>query len=119
MSTMPLPRIPKIGPVVAAQVFIAAASILAAVSASMAIFQLADGDFKDAVLLGAVAIFTAWMATAIAQFQSRLEGIDEVIRQGRERMERTEAALEEMRTTARRLRTSAGQAEKAERRTVH
>jgi hypothetical protein len=116
---MQLPRLPKVGPAVAAQVFVAAASLLGAAAASMAIFRFAEGDIKDGLLLSAVAVFTGWMATAILQFQQRLEGIDEVIRQGRERMEQTDAALEEMRSTARRLRSSGSESEKAERRTVH
>lgn len=116
---MQLPRFPRLGPAAAAQVFVAAASLLGAVSASIAIFRFAEGDIQDGLLLSAVAVFTGWMATAITQFQARLEGMDEVIRQGRDRVEQTDAALEEVRNTARRLRASSSESDRSERRTVH
>ena len=70
-------------------------------------------------MLSGVAVFTGWMATAIAQLQSRLHSIDEVIREGKERVEQTDAALEEMRKIARRARGTAADDEKSERRTLH
>jgi hypothetical protein len=116
---MRLPTIPKLGTALAARIFIAAATALAAASASVAIIRYAQGDFKDGLMLSGVAVFTAWMATAIAQLQARLQGIDEVIREGKERVEQTDAVLEEMRRMARRVRAAGAEDEKAERRTLH
>jgi len=96
-----------------------AAAMLGAAAGAMAIVRYGEGNVKDGLLLTGVALFTAWMATAIAQFQARLEGIDEVVRQGKERVDQTDALLEEMRGVARRLRTANPDAEKSERRTVH
>jgi hypothetical protein len=119
MSTMRLPQLPKLGSAFAARAFIFAAAVLAVASGSAAIIRYAQGDFKDGLALSGVAVFTGWMATAIFQLQSRLQGIDEVIREGKERVEQTDAALEEMRRMARRVRTSASEDDKSERRTLH
>lgn len=101
-----------------ARAFMAAATSLCAVSLVLACLSLVGGDVGQGLLLAGVAIFAGWMASAIHQFQSRLSGIDEVIRQGRRRVEQSELVLEEMRRLARTLRASSEE-EKEEDRTVH
>lgn len=101
-----------------ARIFIVAAATLSAVSLVLAATSLVGGDVSQGLLLIGVAIFAGWMASAIHQFQGRLLGIDEVIRQGRRRVEQSELVLEEMRRLARTLRASAEE-EKEEDRTVH
>jgi hypothetical protein len=66
-----------------------------------------------------VAVFAGWMATAIHQFQQRLAAMDEVVRQGRRRVEQSEAVLEEMRRLAKSLRASSSVDDNEEDRTVH
>lgn len=77
------------------------------------------GDVGQGLLLLAVAIFAAWMAGAIHQFQQRLAGIDEVVRQARSRVEQSEKVLAEMRELARRLRAGAEPRSNEEDRTIH
>jgi hypothetical protein len=101
-----------------ARAFMAAAISLSVVSLALAAMSVLAGDVSQGALLVGVAIFAAWMASAIHQFQSRLSGIDEVIRQGRRRVEQSELVLEEMRRLARTLRASSEE-EKEEDRTVH
>jgi len=71
------------------------------------------------MLLVGVAVFAGWMATAIYQFQERLTGVDEVVRQGKQRVEQSEAAVEEMRRLARSIRTTPPRDDGEEDRTVH
>ncbi|MEA2625202.1 MAG: hypothetical protein QOD06_1247 [Candidatus Binatota bacterium] len=115
---MKLPRIPRVGPSVLARAFIAAALALSAGSAAVAMVSFSDGNVRDGFLLSGVAVFTGWMASAIQQFQQRLHGIDEVVRQGRTRVEQSDALLEEMRRVARRLNAGA-EDDKEEDRTIH
>ena len=117
---MKVPRLPQPGSLVLARTFIFAATVLSAASAAAAVASFVGGDAKDGFLLAGIAVFTAWMATAIHQFQQRIEGIDEVVRQGRSRVEQSEALLEEMRKVARRMSSSASsEDEKEEDRTIH
>ena len=104
---------------VIARVFLMAAATLAALSALLAVPSLLAGDFGQGLLLVGVAVFAGWMATAIHQFQLRLAGIDEVVRQGKRRVEQSEAALEEMRRLAKSIRTTSAADESEEDRTVH
>jgi DNA-binding transcriptional LysR family regulator len=103
----------------AARLFLLAAATLSAVSMLLAIPSLIAGDFGQGLLLIGVAVFAGWMATAIHQFQQRLAGIDEVVRQGKRRVEQSEAALEEMRRLAKSIRTTSAADESEEDRTVH
>ncbi len=102
-----------------ARIFVAVAAALSFLSASLAIPSLADGDFSQGLLLCGVAVFSGWMATAIHQFQHRLSAIDEVVRQGKRRVEQSDLILEEMRKLARSLRSSSRVDENEEDRTVH
>ena len=102
-----------------ARVFLIAAATLSATSALLAVPSLLAADFGQGFLLVGVAIFAGWMATAIHQFQQRLSGIDEVVRQGKRRVEQSEAALEEMRRLAKSIRTTSTADESEEDRTVH
>lgn len=102
--------------------FIAAAVVLSVGSAVAAIACFASDDpgtFAHGTLLLAVSIFTGWMATAIHQFQQRLSAIDEVVRQGRRRMDQSDQALKEMRQLARQIRSSSQVDENEEDRTIH
>ena len=76
---------------VAARVFVLVAAVLGTTSALLAVPSLLEGDFGQGLLLAGVAVFAGWMATAIHQFQQRLAGIDEVVRQGKRRVEQSEA----------------------------
>jgi hypothetical protein len=102
-----------------ARVFLFAAALLSALSAILAVPSLIAGDFGQGLLLIGVAVFAGWMATAIHQFQLRLAGIDEVVRQGKRRVEQSEAALEEMRRLAKSIRATSTSDESEEDRTVH
>ena len=104
---------------VAARVFVLVAAVLGTTSALLAVPSLLEGDFGQGLLLAGVAVFAGWMATAIHQFQQRLAGIDEVVRQGKRRVEQSEAVLEEMRRLAKSLRASSSADENEEDRTVH
>ncbi|MGH7823061.1 MAG: hypothetical protein ACREQ9_25155 [Candidatus Binatia bacterium] len=102
-----------------ARVFVVAAAALTSLSVSLAIPSLIAGDFSQGLLLVGVAVFSGWMATAIHQFQHRLSAIDEVVRQGKRRVEQSDLVLEEMRKLARSLRSSSRADETEEDRTVH
>jgi hypothetical protein len=102
-----------------ARLFLAAAAGLSVISIALAVPALVDADFGQGLLLLGVAVFSGWMATAIHQFQQRLTGIDEVVRQGKRRVEQSEAALEEMRRLAKSIRTASSADESEEDRTVH
>jgi hypothetical protein len=102
-----------------ARLFLAAAAALSAGSALLAFPSLLGGDFGQGLLLVGVAVFAGWMAMAIHQFQQRLAGIDEVVRQGKRRVEQSEAVLEEMRRLAKALRTTTSVDDNEEDRTVH
>lgn len=102
-----------------ARLFLAAAAALSAGSAALAVPSLLAGDFGQGLLLAGVAVFAGWMAIAIHQFQQRLAGIDEVVRQGQRRVEQSQATLEEMRRLARSIRSSAPRDDGEEDRTVH
>jgi hypothetical protein len=104
---------------VVARLFLAGAAALSASSAVLALPSLLGGDFGQGLLLVGVAVFAGWMAMAIHQFQQRLAGIDEVVRQGKRRVEQSEAALEEMRRLAKALRTTTSVDDNEEDRTVH
>ena len=102
-----------------ARIFLFAAATLAVLSAILAVPSLLAGDFAQGLLLVGVTVFAGWMATAIHQFQLRLAGIDEVVRQGKRRVEQSEAALEEMRRLAKSIRATSAADESEEDRTVH
>jgi hypothetical protein len=102
-----------------ARTFLAIAATLSATSALLAVPSLLTQDFGQGLLLVGVAVFAGWMATAIHQFQQRLTGIDEVVLQGKRRIEQSEAALEEMRRLARSIRASSPNDDSEEDRTVH
>lgn len=104
---------------VAARLFVVVAAVLATGSLVLAVPSLGDGDFGQGFLLVGVAVFAGWMATAIHQFQQRLAAMDEVVRQGRQRVEQSEAVLEEMRRLAKSLRSSSSVDDNEEDRTVH
>jgi hypothetical protein len=104
---------------VAARLFLAAAAALSVSSALLAIPCLLGGDFGQGALLIGVAVFAGWMAMAIHQFQERLAGIDEVVRQGQRRVEQSEAVLDEMRRLAKALRATTSVEDNDEDRTVH
>jgi hypothetical protein len=104
---------------IAAHLFVLVAAVLSAGSLILAVPSLGDGDFGQGLLLVGVAVFAGWMATAIHQFQQRLAAMDEVVRQGRRRVEQSEAVLEEMRRLAKSLRTSSAVDDNEEDRTVH
>ncbi len=104
---------------VVARLFLVVAAVLSATSALLAIATFVGGDFGQGSLLVGVAVFAGWMATAIHQFQQRLAGIDEVVRQGKRRVEQSEAALEEMRRLAKSLRATSSADDNEEDRTVH
>jgi hypothetical protein len=103
----------------AARLFVVVAAVLAADSLVLAVPSLGEGDFGQGLLLVGVAVFAGWMATAIHQFQQRLAAMDEVVRQGRRRVEQSEAVLEEMRRLAKSLRASSSVDDNEEDRTVH
>jgi hypothetical protein len=69
--------------------------------------------------MAAVAVFAAWMAMAIRQFQQRIAAIDEVVRQARSRVQQADQALIEMRHLAQRLRGTAAADDTEEDRTLH
>jgi len=92
---------------------------LARPSLVLAVPSLGEGDFGQGLLLVGVAVFAGWMATAIHQFQQRLAAMDELVRQGRRRVEQSEAVLEEMRRLAKSLRASSSVDDNEEDRTVH
>jgi hypothetical protein len=104
---------------VVARLFLAVAAALSASSAALALPSIFGGDFGQGLLLVGVAVFAGWMAMAIHQFQQRLAGIDEVVRQGRRRVEQSEAVLEEMRRLAKSLRAATSVDDNEEDRTVH
>jgi hypothetical protein len=104
---------------VVARLFWMAATALCASAAVLAVPTIAGGDFGQGLLLAGVCVFAGWMATAIHQFQQRLAGIDEVVRQGKRRVEQSEAALEEMRRLAKSIRASSASDDGEEDRTVH
>ncbi|MET0152092.1 MAG: hypothetical protein ABW298_05745 [Candidatus Binatia bacterium] len=104
---------------VAARLFVLIAAMLSAGSLVLAVPSLGDGDFGQGLLLLGIAVFAGWMATAIHQFQQRLAAMDEVVRQGRRRVEQSEAVLEEMRRLAKSLRASSSADDNEEDRTVH
>jgi hypothetical protein len=104
---------------VVARLFLAVAAALSASSAVLALPSLFGGDVGQGLLLVGVAVFAGWMAMAIHQFQQRLAGIDEVVRQGRRRVEQSEAVLEEMRRLAKSLRAATSVDDTEEDRTVH
>ena len=108
----------KLGNDLVARIFVGAAAALGVSAAALAISTLAQGDLAQGFLLAGVAVFSGWMATAIHQFQERLAGIDEVVRQGKRRVEQSDLILEEMRRLARTLRASAASDEEEDR-TVH
>lgn len=113
-------RLPRLIPAdVLAGLFLVAAAALSAFSAILAVPSLLGGDFGQGLLLVGVAVFAGWMATAIQQFQQRLAGIDEVLRQGKRRVEQSETALEEMRRLAKSIRSASASDDGAEDRTVH
>ena len=113
-------RLPKLVPAdFVARLFVVVAAMLSAGSAMLAMPSLMDHDFGQGLLLVGVAVFAGWMATAIHQFQQRLAGIDEVVRQGKRRVEQSEAVLEEMRRLAKTLRASSSVDDNEEDRTVH
>ena len=113
-------RIPRrVSAELVARIFVAVAAALSLLSASLAIPSLLAGDFSQGLLLSGVAVFSGWMATAIHQFQHRLSAIDEVVRQGKRRVEQSDLILEEMRKLARSLRSSSRADESEEDRTVH
>ena len=113
-------RSPPLIPVdVAARLFVLIAAMLSAGSLVLAVPSLGDGDFGQGLLLLGIAVFAGWMATAIHQFQQRLAAMDEVVRQGRRRVEQSEAVLEEMRRLAKSLRASSSADDNEEDRTVH
>ncbi|MBI2963767.1 MAG: hypothetical protein HYY35_08440 [Deltaproteobacteria bacterium] len=114
---MKLPRL--ISADTLARLFLIAAATLSAVSATLAIPSLLGGDFGQGLLLVGVSVFSGWMASAIHQFQRRLAGIDEVIRQGKRRVEQSETALEEMRRLAKSIRSASAGDDGEEDRTVH
>lgn len=104
---------------VVARLFWMAATALCACAAVLAVPTIAKGDFAQGLLLVGVSVFAGWMATAIHQFQQRLAGIDELVRQGKRRVEQSEAALEEMRRLAKSIRSSSAADDGEEDRTVH
>ncbi len=104
---------------VAARLFVLIAAVLSAGSLVLAVPSLGEGDFGQGLLLLGIAVFAGWMATAIHQFQQRLAAMDEVVRQGRRRVEQSEAVLEEMRRLAKSLRASSSVDDNEEDRTVH
>jgi hypothetical protein len=112
-------RVPALSADFLARLFLAAAATLSATAALLAAPSLLAGDYGQGLLLVGVAVFAGWMATAIHQFQQRLTGIDEVVRQGKQRVEQSEAAVEEMRRLARSIRTSAPNDDGEGDRTVH
>ena len=104
---------------IATRVFVIVAAALGATSALLAASSILERDFSQGLLLAGVAVFAGWMATAIHQFQQRLAAIDEVVRQGKRRVEQSEAVLEEMRRLAKSMRTASSADENEEDRTVH
>ncbi|HSD10265.1 MAG TPA: hypothetical protein VLF14_04725 [Candidatus Binatia bacterium] len=104
---------------VLARLFLAVAAALSMSSAVLALPSLLGGDFGQGLLLVGVAVFAGWMAMAIHQFQERLAGIDEVVRQGKRRVEQSEAVLAEMRRLAKSLRGTTSVDDNEEDRTVH
>jgi hypothetical protein len=104
---------------IATRVFVVVAALLGATSALLAVSSVLERDFGQGLLLAGVAVFAGWMATAIHQFQQRLAGIDEVVRQGKRRVEQSEAVLEEMRRLAKSMRAASSVDENEEDRTVH
>ena len=113
-------KLPKIIPTeVVARLFVMVAAGLSLTSVLLALPSLVGGDFGQGLLLVGVAVFAGWMATAIHQFQLRLAGIDEVVRQGKRRVEQSEAVLEEMRRLAKSLRATSQVDDNEEDRTVH
>ncbi len=113
-------KLPKPFPAdVLARLFLIAAAALSAFSATLAVPSLLSGEFGQGLLLVGVAVFAGWLTTAIHQFQQRLAGIDEVIRQGKRRVEQSESALEEMRRLAKSIRSASASDDGEEDRTVH
>ena len=104
---------------VVTHLFLAVAAALSVSSALVALPSLFGGDFGQGLLLVGVAVFAGWMAMAIHQFHQRLAGIDEVVRQGKRRVEQSEAVLEEMRRLAKSLRATTSVDDNEEDRTVH
>jgi hypothetical protein len=102
-----------------ARLFMATAVALAAGASVAALQSYLESDVAHGFLLTAVAVFSGWMATAIHQFQERLSGIDEVVRQARRRVEQSEQTLAEMRQLALRLRSQPRDDESEEDRTLH
>ncbi|MGH7820291.1 MAG: hypothetical protein ACREQ9_10990 [Candidatus Binatia bacterium] len=99
--------------------FIAAATALSLGCIAVALASFLAGDLEQGLLVTAIAIFAAWMVVAIHQFQSRISGIDEVVRQARQRVEQSDQTLAEMRQLAQRLRASSSAEDSEENRTIH
>jgi hypothetical protein len=122
MSRM-MHRIPRLveslGSEILGRVFNAAATALSAAAGVLAVSSLAAGDFGQGILLAGVAVFSAWMATAIHQFQARLAAIDEVVRQSKKRIEQSDRIAEEMRRLAKRMTGGPEAEEKEQGRTLH
>ena len=99
--------------------FIAAAGTLSVSCLGVAVGSFLQGDLEQGLLMTAVSVFAGWMGTAIYQFQRRMTGIDEVVRQARQRVEQTDHALSEMRQLSNRLRTRSTTEDSEENRTIH
>ena len=99
--------------------FIVASGTLCLGSLGVAIASLLHGDVPQSLLMAAVSVFAGWMTTAIHQFQNRMTGIDEVVRQARERVDRADQAISEMRQLSDRLRAASATDDSEEDRTVH
>lgn len=99
--------------------FIVASGMLCVGALAIAIGSFLDGDLERGLLMAAVSVFAGWMTTAIHQFQRRMTGIDEVVRQARQRVDHAEKVLSEMRQLSNRLRSSSSTEKREEDRTIH
>jgi len=111
--------IPKPSAIHVTGILAAVAAALAFGSLGVAVGSLAQGELEQSILMFTVAVFAAWMATAIRQFQQRITGIDEVVRQARERVREAEVALTEMRQLAQKVRSASSVDDSEENRTIH
>lgn len=110
---------PKLRSALLTRGFIVAALVLCSGSGVVSLRRFLQGDISQALLLSAVSIFAGWMAAAVHQFQQRLSGIDEIVRQASRRVKQSDAILAEMQELARRLRASATREENDADRTLH
>jgi hypothetical protein len=99
--------------------FMAIAATLSVGCLGIAAGSFFQGDLEQALLMTAVAVFAGWLATAILQFQRRMSGIDEVVRQARQKVQQVDQSVQEMRQLAQRLRGTPAAEDSEEDRTIH